>query len=117
IVCFISLLLGIAVAEFLLIPAFNALWPYMELQTNYFGKPDFLLVMIGILLFTSLLAGGYPAFYISQFQPTTILKGKQKLGGTNVFTQVLLTLQFAISLIGIVCSLAFIDNARYQRDF
>lgn len=117
IVCFFSLLLGIAIAEFLLIPAFNALWPYMELQTNYFGKPDFLLVMIGILLFTSLLAGGYPAFYISQFQPTTILKGKQKLGGTNVFTQVLLTLQFAISLIGIVCSLAFIDNARYQRDF
>ncbi len=117
IVCFLSLLVGIAIAEFLLIPAFNALWPYMELQTNYFGKPNFLLVMIAILLFTGLVAGGYPAFYISQFQPTTILKGKQKLGGTNVFTQVLLTLQFAISLIGIVCSFAFIDNARYQRDF
>ncbi|MBA4053769.1 MAG: hypothetical protein C0490_03580, partial [Marivirga sp.] len=38
-------------------------------------------------------------------------------GGTNYFTRILLTLQFAISLIGIVCSFAFTDNARYQREF
>jgi ABC-type antimicrobial peptide transport system permease subunit len=72
--------------------------------------------MIGTLLFTGLLAGSYPAFYISKFEPTSILKGKLKFGGTNYFTRTLLTLQFAISLIGIVCSLAFIDNARYQQE-
>jgi cell division protein FtsX len=116
-VCFVALLFGMFIADFLLIPAFNSLWPYMKLTTDYFGKPDFLLVMIGILAFTGLLAGSYPAFYISRFQPTAILKGKLKFGGTNNFTRVLLTLQFAISLIGIVCSLAFIDNAKYQRDF
>lgn len=116
-VCFLSLLLGMAIAEWLLIPAFNSLWPYMKLTTNYFGKPDFLFVMIGILAFTGLLAGSYPAFYISKFQPTAILKGKLKFGGTNVFTRVLLALQFAISLIGIVCSIAFTENAKYQREF
>jgi putative ABC transport system permease protein len=81
------------------------------------GKPDFLFVMIGILMFTGLLAGSYPAFYISKFQPTAILKGKLKFGGTNYFTRVLLALQFAISLIGIVCSIAFTENAKFQRDF
>jgi putative ABC transport system permease protein len=116
-VCFISLLLGMAIADWLLIPAFNSLWPYMKLTTNYFGKPDFLFVMIGILFFTGLLAGSYPAFYISKFQPTAILKGKLKFGGTNAFTRVLLALQFAISLIGIVCSIAFTENATYQREF
>jgi putative ABC transport system permease protein len=116
-ICFIALIVGIFIGEFLLIPAFNQLWPDLKLTTDYFGRPNFLIFMIGTLLFTSLLAGSYPAFYISKFQPTEILKGKLKFGGTNNFTRVLLTLQFAISLIGIVCSFAFTDNARYQRDF
>ena len=116
-VCFVALLLGIIIADLFLIPQFNALWPYMKLETDYFGKPDFLIVMIFVLIFTSFLAGAYPAFYISKFQPTAILKGTLKFGGTNWFTRLLLGLQFAISLIAIVCSLAFIDNAKYQRDF
>ena len=116
-VCFVALLLGMLIADFFLIPSFNALWPYMKLKADYFGKPEFLLVMIGVLLFTSLLAGAYPAFYITKFQPTTILKGKQKFGGASWLSKVLLGTQFAISLMAIVCSLAFIDNAKYQRDF
>lgn len=116
-VCLIALLLGMAIADLLLIPAFNSLWPYMKLTTNYLGKPDFTIVMILTLLFTGLLAGSYPAFYISKFQPTAILKGKLKFGGTNYFTRILLALQFAISLIGIVCSIAFTENAKYQREF
>jgi hypothetical protein len=105
------------IADWLLIPAFNALWPYMKLTTDYLGKPDFTIFMVLTLLFTGLLAGSYPAFYISNFQPTAILKGKLKFGGTNYFTRILLALQFYISLIGIVCSIAFIGNARYQREF
>jgi putative ABC transport system permease protein len=117
IICFVSLLLGILVAEVALIPAFNELWPEMKLDPDYFGKSNFLLVMIGILLFTGILAGSYPAIYISSFQPVSILKGKVKFGGTNFFTRTLLTLQFAISLIAIVCSIAFIENAKYQEEF
>jgi hypothetical protein len=115
-ICLVSLLLGMVLADIFLIPAFNELWPEMKLAADYFGSPAFLLFMIGTLLFTGLLAGSYPAFYISHFQPTAILKGKLKFGGTNIFTRVLLTLQFAISLIAIVCSFAFVDNAKYQRD-
>lgn len=116
-VCFVSLLVGILMAEVALIPAFNKLWPDLKLVTDYFGRPNFLIFMIATLLFTGLLAGSYPAFYISKFQPTSILKGTIKFGGTNYFTRTLLTLQFAISLIAIVCSFAFIDNAKYQREF
>lgn len=115
--CLLALLLGIAVGEWLLIPAFNELWPDLKLEPDYFGRPNFLIFMGGALLFTSLLAGSYPAFYISKFQPTSILKGKLKFGGTNFFTRFLLTMQFAISLIGIVCSFAFTDNAKFQREF
>lgn len=116
-VCFVALLIGMLLADLFLIPSFNALWPYMKLKADYFGQPQFMMVMIGVLLFTSLVAGAYPAFYISKFQPTAILKGKQKFGGTSWLSKILLGMQFAISLIAIVCSLAFIDNAKYQRDF
>lgn len=115
--CLLALILGIAIGEWLLIPAFNELWPDLKLEPDYFGRPNFLIFIGAALLFTSLLAGSYPAFYISKFQPTSILKGKLKFGGTNYFTRSLLTMQFAISLIGIVCSFAFTDNARFQREF
>lgn len=116
-ICFIALILGGLLAEFFLIPAFNELWENMKLQTNYFGTPNFSFFMVGTLLFVALAAGSYPALYISKFQSITILKGKLKFGGTNPFTRVLLTLQFAISLIGIVCSFAFVENAKYQHEF
>lgn len=116
-ICFIALILGGLLAEFFLIPAFNELWEDMKLQTNYFGSPNFSLFMVGTLLFVAVAAGSYPALYISKFQSITILKGKLKFGGTNPFTRVLLTLQFAISLIGIVCSFAFVENAKFQREF
>ncbi len=116
-ICFGSLLVAMVLADWVLIPAFNQLWPEMKLEANYFNSPGFLMFMIGTLFFTGLLAGSYPAFYISKFQPTSILKGRLKFGGTNYFTRTLLTLQFAISLIGVVCSLAFTDNARFQREF
>ena len=116
-VCFLALIVGVVIGEVFLLPAFNKLWPEFNLVTDYFGKPNFLVFMILTLIFTSLLAGSYPAFYISKFQPSSILKGTLKFGGTNYFTRVLLCLQFAISLAGIVCSFAFTDNAKFQRDF
>jgi putative ABC transport system permease protein len=116
-ICFLALIAGVAINELFLLPAFNSLWPEFNLTADYFGKPNFLIFMVIALLFTSLLAGSYPAFYISKFQPTSILKGTLKFGGTNTFTRVLLWLQFGISLTGIVCSFAFTDNAAFQRDF
>jgi len=115
--CFLALILGIAIGEWLLIPAFNELWPDLKLEPDYFGRPNFLIFIGAALMLTSLLAGSYPAFYISKFQPTTILKGKLKFGGTNYFTRSLLMLQFAISLIAIVSSFAFTENAKFQREF
>ena len=89
----------------------------MRVSPHYLDNPRFWLFMGGVLLFTGLLAGGYPAFYISKFEPISILKGKLKFGGTNYFTRTLLGLQFAISLIAIVSAIAFMQNAKYQQEY
>ncbi len=115
IISFVSLMIGCAIAYSFLIPAFNSLWPFWSFTPDYLGNPEFFIFILIVLLITSTLAGSYPALYISKFQPVNILKGKVALGGTNGFTRVLLTAQLMISLIAIFCSIAFIDNARYQK--
>lgn len=116
-VCFIALLLGLFIGDQMLIPAFNSLWTYWELSPDYFGNPNFLIFISATLLITGLLAGSYPALYITKFQPVAILKDKLSLGGTNLFTRSLLATQFILSIIGIVCSLAFISNASFQKEY
>lgn len=115
-VCFLSLLIGLVFGEILL-HAWNSLWPEMTLESHYLDNPGFVIFVIGVLAFTALLAGSYPAFYISGFEPVSILKGKLKFGRTNFFTRFLLGVQYAISLLAIVFAIAFYSNSVYQRDF
>jgi ABC-type antimicrobial peptide transport system permease subunit len=117
VICFLALVVGYVLCELWLLPAFNNMWTDFDLRTDYWGKPNFLIFLLLTLVLTSLLAGSYPSFYISRFQPTTILKGTLKFGGASLFMRILLCTQFAISLAGIVSSFAFVDNAAYQRDF
>lgn len=114
-ICTIALFLGLFLGEVLL-SGWNALWADMKLTSHYLDNPGFLMFMIGVLAFTALVAGGYPAFYISHFEPVSILKGKLKLGGTNYFTRILLGLQYSISLVALIFAIAFYANSRYQRD-
>jgi hypothetical protein len=115
-VCFLALLVGLVGSKFL-VDGWNIMWEHMRLTPHYSDNPQFWIFTGAVLLFTGLIAGGYPAFYISKFEPINILKGKLKFGGTNYFTRTLLGLQFAISLIAIVSAIAFWQNARYQRDY
>jgi len=115
-ICFLALIFGLGLSD-LFVSGWNSMWGYMQLTPHYLDKPAFLFFLVGILIVTGILAGSYPAFYVSKFQSISILKGKLKLGGTNYFTRTLLGLQFAISLIAIVSAIGFIQNARYQQKY
>jgi ABC-type antimicrobial peptide transport system permease subunit len=116
VLCFLALIAGLMIAE-VLVPAYNSLWPAVKLEVRYTDNIMFFAFLGGLLLFTAVLAGTYPAFYITSFKPVAILKGKMKFGGTNWFTRTLLTFQFATSLLCMIMGVAFIRNASYQRDY
>lgn len=116
VLCFMAMIAGLLIAE-ILVPAYNNLWPGVKLVISYSDNIQFFLFLTGLLLFTALIAGMYPAFYITSFKPVAILKGRLRFGGTNWFTRTLLTFQFSISLLCMICGVAFIRNASYQHDY
>ncbi len=110
----IALLIAMEIARMWII-WMNVQWP-IELSLNYFSNITLILFLILILILVTLLAGAYPAFYISKFQPSNILKGDLKLSGTNPFNRILLTWQFGLSITAIFAGIALTLNARYQSE-
>jgi putative ABC transport system permease protein len=107
---------------FLLLPQFNDITS-KQLTMNL--DASFTLGLVGILIFTGLVAGSYPALYLSRFAPSAILKGKIKGGlGEVVARKGLVMFQFALSVILIVAvfvvykQISFIShrNLGYDKD-
>jgi len=116
ILCLMGLLAGLLLAE-VLVPAYDSLWTWLDLNLTYANHLPFLGFLAGLLLLTAIIAGSYPSFYITSFEPVSILKGKAKFGGTSWFTRILLGGQFVISLTMIITGLAFYQNGKYQQDY
>lgn len=114
--CLIALGLALVLGEYL-VAGWDSIWPSIELEVRYQENWPFFAMLGGLVGATALLAGGYPAFYISSFRPIQVLRDKIQLGGMNWFTKTLLVIQFSISLAAVIFALAFYFNSRYQRDF
>lgn len=116
VLCSAALVLGMILAE-ILAPLYSTLWEGINISIQYLDSPWFITFLVGLVIVTAIIGGGYPALYVSAFRPVSILKGKLKFGGTTKLTRVLLTLQFAISVLCIVASIAYLRNAIYQRNY
>ena len=75
-----------------------------------------ILSVLGITLFTGLIAGSYPALYLSGFNPTTILKGKLNTSLGEVWIRKgLVIFQFTLSIILIVGVLVVYQQIEYVQ--
>lgn len=112
----LALALSTILAEYF-VAGWDAMWPSIELSVRYKDNWPFFGALAGLVVITALLAGGYPAFYISSFRPIQVLRDRIQLGGMNWFTKSLLVVQFSISLAAVIFALAFYFNSHYQRDY
>ncbi len=100
---------------FLAIPSFNQLadkhiiFPYKNTL--------FWLINIGVILVTSLVAGSYPAFYLSSFRPVKVLKGAFKAGkSATTFRETLVVVQFTVSVILVIGTVVVKKQIDHSKD-
>jgi ABC-type antimicrobial peptide transport system permease subunit len=88
---------------FLVIPAFNQL--IGEKIAIRLKSPGSWAAGIGFIVFTGILAGSYPAFFLSSFQPVQVLKGTFKKANALVTPRkILVVLQFTFAIVLIICT-------------
>ena len=98
----------------LLLPAFN--WLCGKHLTFPVNQPAFWLYLLCLLLFTSLIAGCYPALFMSSLLPVQVLKSKIKFGwGSIFFRKGLVVFQFALSIIFIVGMIVIYRQVNYVQ--
>ncbi len=111
-------LLSLALALLLVrvvLPWFNALTG-KGISFSVLGNREVLLGIAGITLLTGLLAGSYPAVFLSPFQPVRVLKGSLKAGaGSALFRRVLVVIQFALSVFLIIGTVVVFRQMNFMR--
>ncbi len=113
--CILALLVGLLMASYL-VPAYSTMWEYLDLEMVFAGNMRFYLFLAGLLLFTGFVAGIYPALYVSSFDPVRILGSSLKIKGSGLFSKILLTFQFTISIVALVSGVVFTQNAIFQNN-
>lgn len=113
---FVALLFGILIAS-ILVPLYSSLWTFLDIHLSLIHNAGLIGFLLLLLILTGVLAGSYPAFYVSSFQPASVLKGSHKFSGTNYFTRILLTLQYAIAVVALIGGIIFAENAEYQKNY
>src|SRR4029079_10980776 len=107
-------IVAIIIVQFSL-PGFNQLTA-KQLFIPY-ASPYFWLAGIGFVIFTGMLAGSYPAFFLSSFQPVKVLKGTfKKVNALVTPRKVLVVLQFTFAIILIICTVIVKQQIDYAQD-
>jgi putative ABC transport system permease protein len=110
-IAFFSLTIALAIV-LLLLPAFNALTQqHISLPV---ANPSFWLSILTLALVTGLVAGSYPAIFLSSFDPIKVLKGSIKAGPRAAFfRKALVVFQFTLSIVLIIGTIVVSKQINY----
>jgi putative ABC transport system permease protein len=113
-ITFIAFVLSIILVQ-LAIPYFNTLTE-SSISIPY-ASPIFWVVMLGYVLFTGLMAGSRPAFYLSSFNPVQVLKGSIKVGkAASLPRKILVIIQFSCSIALIISTIIIYQQIQHAKD-
>ncbi len=109
-----AVLLAVGITEFTL-PAFNELIG-QRISISYFDNPAWIGLLGGVVIAITLIAGSYPALYLSRFIPVKVLKGIANSGKAgDLFRKVLVIFQFSISIFLILGTLVIYQQLNFTN--
>ena len=111
---FVAVIIAVGLV-YLALPGFNTL---LDRQLPFTPlAPVHLAALIAIGILCGLIAGSYPAFYLSSFNPVTVLKGQQisMNNGAGFIRKGLVVTQFTVSVILIVCTVIIYQQVQHIR--
>ncbi len=111
----IALVLGLGLTYGLLRP-FNHL-AAKELSLSVLGDPRTLLGLAAIAGLTGIVAGSYPALFLSSFEPARVLKGSSSGSKGAAFRKILVVIQFSLSVLLIISTIFVSRQLRFMRDY
>lgn len=115
---FLLTILGLILAFILIeasIPYFNQLLN-TDLIIDYTDWTSWTALMV-LTLFTGFIAGSYPAFFLSSFEPVKVLKGFGKAGGSSLpVRKILVVFQFVFAACLIICTTVIYQQINYIKD-
>ncbi|WP_336517892.1 ABC transporter permease [Pollutibacter soli] len=80
-------------------------------------NPWFWIFSLAFIIFTGLLAGSYPALYLSSFQPLKVLKGTFRVGKmASVPRKILVVAQFTVSVMLIIGTIIIYQQIQYAKE-
>ncbi|MGD1889914.1 MAG: FtsX-like permease family protein [Cyclobacteriaceae bacterium] len=113
---FLTTLLGLILGVLLIalfLPTFNDL-AYKNFSLTSLLDPAIIIGVFGILLLVAVVAGSYPALFLSGFNPVEVLKGQQETGKSpELFRKVLVTFQFTITVILVISTGVMLHQMNY----
>jgi len=111
---FFAALLAIGLVA-LSLPAFNQVTD--KSMYIHFASIGVWGLILAFILFTGILAGSYPAFFLSSFQPVKVLKGGfKKVNALVTPRKVLVVLQFSFAILLIICTIIVQQQIRHAQD-
>ena len=114
-ITFIALLLTLGLIA-LSLPAFNR-FVERDIAFNPINNPELVFGILIAFVIVTILAGGYPAAYISRFRPISALKSTTERGKRNVFFRNMLVIfQFVISILLIFSTMIVRSQLRYIQN-
>ena len=112
-ISFFALILAVIIV-LISLPYFNNL---LDIKAHFtlFRKWYYLPILLGFALIVGIFAGAYPAFYLSSFNPGTVLRGKIRDGIKNgKLRSILVSIQFLISIVLIIGTMIMYRQLNYM---
>ncbi len=110
-----AFIIAIGLAE-LALPMIRSLTA-LELSIFFTDVPLFIVASVGFVFIVGIIAGSYPAFFLSAFKPVSVLKGGVRTGPANFrIRSILVVFQFSVSVFLIIGTIVVFNQISYMKN-